>query len=410
MMRSLYKRKFTPIGAQDPIPIFLKGKKRYPPPSANDSIKPKDKHNPEGRKRYVFIMTKSTVIMIASILLILAIVAFIGGFLVYKSMHDHKTAQPAPIIIHNHSAPADKVYPIHINTSEKSSDQITDEEKAFAQAQGGQTKDKEKEGESTAKPKEEENPVKAKMSDSQKKFHQLVGLEKKKGTDKEKDAKKEGASSEKKVHKEGDEHAEKTSSSSHGTSGAHSTSSTAETSSAKTVPTHPDPTSSSSGTSSGHGSQASSSTGAAAPSIHHGALHPPHKPTKLPTRTPTFYNYDVEYYGDSLIRRYQARRHELQQWENQSYNSLKDQSLKTPTYQQFSEGFGSGNSPLNATQKKKPHVIKPLATLHDYKDALNRAHHYQKMGQPVKILKHYDEKKGISYSIVDSRALGGLAS
>ena len=419
-MRSLYKRKFTPMGAEEPIPVFLKGKKRYPPPSANDSIKPKDKHKPKGRKRYVFIMTKSSVILIASVLLILAIVWFIGGFLVYKSMHDHKTTQPAPIIIHNHTAPMDKVYPIHIDTSEQSHDQISKEEEAFAQAQGVHTKEKGDKSGAAAKPGE--NAAKAKVSDSQKKFHQLVGLDKKKGTDKEKEAKKAGDASEKAAHKTGDVHTQKSSESQGSAAAAHNAAPLAPgdahsgASGGHTAPALAGPNDSSASTTSSAPTSSPAPTGrnkptstvgaAAALPVHHGILHPPHEPTKLPTRTSTFYNYDVEYYGDSLIRQYQARRHELQEWANQPYNSLEDQRLKIPTYQQLNKEFGEGSAPLNAAHKKKPFVIKPIATLHNYKQALSLAHHYHKMGQQVKILKHYDAKKGVSYSIVDTKRLG----
>lgn len=160
-------------------------------------------------------------------------------------------------------------------------------------------------------------------------------MDKKKGTDKEKEATKTGEASEKEAHKTGDAHS--------GASGGHT---------AHALAGSKDSSTATSSAPAGSNKPSSTVGAAAALPVHHGILHPPHEPTKLPTRTSTFYNYDVEYYGDSLIRQYQARRDELQEWANQPYNSLEDQRLKIPTYQQLNKEFGEGSAPLNPHTKR----------------------------------------------------------
>lgn len=102
-------KEMTPKGG----PSFIRAHKEEarvvapPPPVAErvDTETPDPVNSTKKIKRYTVIMTKTSIIAIASFLLLLTIGAFIAGFIVSKSIHEHKNTAPHHII-HQAVAPS----------------------------------------------------------------------------------------------------------------------------------------------------------------------------------------------------------------------------------------------------------------------------------------------------------------
>jgi cell division protein FtsN len=169
----------------DPLPHFLttsSKEKKNPPEGTPPSVFKGKSIFQEGR--YIFIMSRTSLIILATFLLILSVVCFMAGFLISKSLHEREnekhSSTPSPSVITAHPTAASvPPAPPTINTSPGSKLHVQEEIMGFDALHKG-TPTSPRGAVHLPHPMSQRPtlPIPQNISSAQQKYHQLVGLNK----------------------------------------------------------------------------------------------------------------------------------------------------------------------------------------------------------------------------------------
>lgn len=314
-------------------------------------------------------MSKTTFVIILMFLLVLAIVAFIGGFMISKSIHEHKTAQP--IVIHTTPAMREKQNLAEIAGMEN---EISIEKQAQAFETAHSPKKavavvSKKKAVEASVPKKGQKKAAQHVSDAEKHFHKLISDGKNKG-------KKVVAKKEAPAHPalKKDEPVKT----------AHHTAAVVH----KKEPVKKPDT---------------------RPKIHRGPLHTPHKPKAL-VITPSLVAAEINDYGGDLIAEEIAWSGDVVEWRRQKYHQTGANKLPFSSFQSLenvaNEQVERTEETQRITQENKPYVL----TTRRFSEAYDLVLLYRKEGLDAEIHKHFDRTHQPWYSVYVKPRVGANAS